>query len=362
LVLALSFLLNILAVLFFFKRKVSSDIAKLRQLIDQFNDPSKPAKNHAGLMRLREFKEIGQALKTAEGLRRKSEKLKARTSRVQSMLDTAQMIAHDLRRPLSIVDMAIQALGDNQTPQSYQTLRRMRREIQASLDSVSGVFDDLVEANSFSLVDRSPVDLRKILTSSLAQTQLTEGKLIPISWSLASKRLALGNARKLERVFTNIFSNAIDASQGNTSLEISLSEKVAQGHYWVRVKITNTNSTVPKDLLNVVFEPFVTYGKPKGSGLGLAIVKKIIEQHQGSVEIASNDLRKTVSVVVELPACEQVNQLNIDLPRKLPSEPVFAPSHRQKEDKRENEVYPATETQETDREHDLQNRTPFPSY
>jgi signal transduction histidine kinase len=58
------------------------------------------------------------------------------------------------------------------------------------------------------------------------------------------------------------------------------------GHDEVRVIITDNGPGIPQDVADRVFEPFFTT-KPKGSGLGLAIVRKIVDAHDGRLDLKS---------------------------------------------------------------------------
>ncbi|MCA1991789.1 MAG: response regulator [Coleofasciculus sp. S288] len=98
---------------------------------------------------------------------------------------------------------------------------------------------------------------------------------------------------ELNQVWTNLIHNAIQAMQNQGELEITVSEY--QQH--VAVKITDSGCGIPPEIKARIFEPFFTT-KPmgEGSGLGLDIVKKIIDKHQGRIEVESEPGRTTFSV------------------------------------------------------------------
>ena len=61
---------------------------------------------------------------------------------------------------------------------------------------------------------------------------------------------------------------------------------------------------MPDEIKKRIFEPFVTYGKPHGTGLGMAIVKKIIDDHNGAIEISS-EIGKGTKMVLKLPISQK---------------------------------------------------------
>ena len=106
---------------------------------------------------------------------------------------------------------------------------------------------------------------------------------------------------ELNQVWTNIIHNAVQAMDGRGTLEISVSPATypfKEGERpCVVVKITDSGCGVPDEIKERIFEPFFTT-KPagEGSGLGLDIVKKIIEKHQGRIELESRPGRTTFSI------------------------------------------------------------------
>jgi PAS domain S-box-containing protein len=89
---------------------------------------------------------------------------------------------------------------------------------------------------------------------------------------------------ELNQVWTNLIHNAIQAMKGIGQLTITVSRVQDQ----VQVQITDSGCGIPPEILPRIFEPFFTT-KPsgEGSGLGLDIVRRILDKHQGSIQVAS---------------------------------------------------------------------------
>jgi signal transduction histidine kinase len=88
---------------------------------------------------------------------------------------------------------------------------------------------------------------------------------------------------KMVRVFYNIASNARDAMSEGGSLTVATVDYDG----YVRINFTDTGTGMPEEVKNRIFEPFMSYGKKHGTGLGMAIVKKVIDDHNGKIEINS---------------------------------------------------------------------------
>jgi hypothetical protein len=90
----------------------------------------------------------------------------------------------------------------------------------------------------------------------------------------------------ISRALINLINNCIESKKKKTKLNIVIKSQIVKDDGIVRLTIIDNGNGFPKDILDQVFEPYVTT-KSKGSGLGLAIVQHIVEQHDGQI-YASN--------------------------------------------------------------------------
>jgi len=105
---------------------------------------------------------------------------------------------------------------------------------------------------------------------------------------------------ELNQVWTNLIYNAIHAMDGSGRLGIDIAGQGSD----IAVRITDSGHGIPEAIRERIFEPFFTT-KPagEGSGLGLDLVRKIIDRHQGRIEVESQPGKTTFSVF--LPKDEQ---------------------------------------------------------
>jgi len=94
----------------------------------------------------------------------------------------------------------------------------------------------------------------------------------------------LGDATQLRQIIHNLLRNAEDALESRAGSRIVIHTEVAGRQ--ARLSIADNGPGFPVELLARVFEPYVTT-KARGTGLGLPIVKKIVEEHQGTIEISN---------------------------------------------------------------------------
>ncbi len=113
---------------------------------------------------------------------------------------------------------------------------------------------------------------------------------------------------ELNQVWTNLIHNAVQAMDGRGTLEIGVAQQ--DGH--VVVEITDSGCGIPESIRERIFEPFFTT-KPsgEGSGLGLDIVKKILEKHQGTIQVESRPGRTTFSVFLPIVGADDASSASM---------------------------------------------------
>ena len=105
----------------------------------------------------------------------------------------------------------------------------------------------------------------------------------------------MGNPQRLEQVFVNLVTNAIDASPRGGRVEL-FAEEVGE---LVRVRVVDQGHGIPPELAQRIFEPFFTTKQPgEGTGLGLALVSSIVREHGGTLEVDSQPGAGTTFTVV----------------------------------------------------------------
>jgi signal transduction histidine kinase len=105
--------------------------------------------------------------------------------------------------------------------------------------------------------------------------------------------LIKGYPGELNQIWTNLIVNALDAMEKGGTLRIAV-EPVDN---FVRVRIIDSGHGIPEEIRSQIFEPFFTTKKiGSGSGMGLDIVKRIMDRHQASVRLDSDETGTTFTL------------------------------------------------------------------
>ncbi len=102
---------------------------------------------------------------------------------------------------------------------------------------------------------------------------------------------------QLNQVWTNLIHNALQAMDNKGRLMID----IIQEDNYIKVAVTDSGKGIPAEIMPKIFEPFFTTKPPgEGSGLGLDIVKKIVEKHDGKIEVESVPGKTTFTVCLSV--------------------------------------------------------------
>ena len=92
------------------------------------------------------------------------------------------------------------------------------------------------------------------------------------------------NPKRLSRVFHNLIGNAVDAMPQGGKIRLAFSTTSGA----VVTEIRDSGPGIQPEILDKLFDPFVTYGKVRGTGLGLSICRRIIEEHGGKISAGNH--------------------------------------------------------------------------
>jgi signal transduction histidine kinase len=109
----------------------------------------------------------------------------------------------------------------------------------------------------------------------------------------------LGDSEVLRSVFNNLFINAVQSMENSGG---SLNIKILPDTDSVNIEVADTGRGIFEENLPKIFEPYFST-KETGTGLGLAIVKKIVDVHNGTIDVESK-LEEGTKFVVKLPKAE----------------------------------------------------------
>jgi signal transduction histidine kinase len=215
--------------------------------------------------------------------------------RLAALGEMAAAIAHEVKNPLAGIEVMAGVLKRQLTESedAQSILRDIIKEAKMANAIVVEVLDFVrpirlqVERISLADVVRDAI--------SMAESHVPRGK-VQLALDLPEDLAPIqGDPHQLRQLFTNLLTNAFEALGGVGSVRLAaeqLSNDEEAGNAevqavpMIQVEVSDDGPGMPADVMERIFSPFFTT-KPQGSGLGLAIVRKIVDAHDGRIDVSA---------------------------------------------------------------------------
>ncbi|MGD9897215.1 MAG: sensor histidine kinase [Candidatus Methylacidiphilaceae bacterium] len=216
-------------------------------------------------------------------------------------------VSHELRTPLSIFRGYVETLLNTSSGLTPEEVQRVLKILRRHSMRLSKLVNDLLTLSALEPgrmnLERSPVSLPHFLRRIEADLrQPLQEKRISLVVQLPENLPKIdGDPFRLEQVFYNLVENAIQYSEPDSPIRIQADTEGAV----VSIRVIDQGVGIPPTDLPHVFERFYRVDKTRsrqagGTGLGLSIVKRIVDLHQGNVDLQSEPGKGT-AVTVTLP-------------------------------------------------------------
>ncbi|MGA8030592.1 MAG: ATP-binding protein [Bryobacteraceae bacterium] len=200
-----------------------------------------------------------------------------RQEQIQTIGRLATSLVHDLRNPLAAIYGGAEMLVDGMPPE--QT-RRIAATIHRASNRVQELFRDLLNVSRGESAQVESCRLRDIVEAASESLEAANGK-VRVRVAIEDATELIADRARLERVFTNLLSNASDAMPDGGDIFVYANE-AKDG---LKVFVEDTGPGVPVEVLAQLFQPFVTAGKRSGLGLGLSLSRQTMLELGGDLQL-----------------------------------------------------------------------------
>ena len=203
--------------------------------------------------------------------------------------DVAKRLAHEIKNPLTPIQLSAERLQyklSEQLPaKQQQFLSRMTDTIIAQVRAMQ----DLVQAFT-EYADTPKLELKPLRINQLIEDITSMYSEPKASWKVSTCldpncTTIIADASRIRQLLHNLIKNGIEACEGRKNSQITISTQCIEDN--IKISVADNGPGIAESAKNWIFEPYAT-GKPKGTGLGLAIVKKIVDEHNGTIKVESN--------------------------------------------------------------------------
>ncbi|KTC48580.1 histidine kinase [Pseudomonas fluorescens ABAC62] len=210
------------------------------------------------------------------------------------------ILGHDLRTPLGAILLGAEMLKRSRSSGEHDT--RVATQIHTSVQRASQIVGDLLDLTRCQMgpgipVKRVQADLVPICERIVAEVQAFHPQA-HLRFEAQPSVPGLFDGARMEQVFSNIISNAVQHGDPHAPVEVTLAVKQDACVFSVQ----NQGAPIPEDVLPFIFNPMgrfsqrsmIEHGPTQGLGLGLYIAAEIVASHQGVIEVESGSQGATV--------------------------------------------------------------------
>lgn len=278
-----------------------------------------PAKGHEFAQLEREFNRMADNLEEQRNnavreleQRLKLERQLRHNEHLASVGRLAAGVAHEIGTPLNVIEVrAEQILQDLED--SKERRRRNVTIILTQVERITNIVRQLLNLARPYKIQRVAVNLNALISSTL---EMLETKLQPaqvkVEFNPAQNPLVRGDQGLLRQVFINIIVNAIHAMPQGGQLRIGYQNQLMEkdGAQFIGVWFSDTGIGIEEAAFPILFDPFyTTKDVGSGVGLGLPVSRRIVEEHNGWIEVANNaDRGVTFTVHLQLHETQASNE------------------------------------------------------
>ncbi len=223
------------------------------------------------------LRDIGERKRLQEQLRK--------TERIAELGTVASGMAHEIGTPMNVILGRAEYLMDRVTDES---IKKGLQTIVTQVERITRVMNQLLSFARRKTPERGALDLKQVVEDSLEMfhERLVRSR-IQVELSLADPcPMVLADADQMSQVMINLVMNAVHAMPEGGTLRVTLAPEPRM----VRLTVADTGHGIPREVIKKIFDPFFTTKEfGKGTGLGLTVVKGIIEEHQGSIAVESQE-------------------------------------------------------------------------
>lgn len=224
----------------------------------------------------------------------------------RSLGEMTANIAHEIKNPLVIIGgfakrLAKKMQNEQKEDKYIEIILKEVSRLEKILNEILNYVKESPSISETCIINDFLDEILYLLSTDISWEQVSIAKrfdttLPPIAC----------DSQQLKQVFINIFMNAYEAMNGRGKLTIKTTTASFNNNPFVSISITDTGGGINPAFIDNIFNPFFTT-KERGTGLGLAISNKIINNHNGHIDI-ENTVGRGVTFIVYLPLKNNIKE------------------------------------------------------
>jgi signal transduction histidine kinase len=210
------------------------------------------------------------------------------SERNAAIAQTAQMMAHDIRKPFRLVQLALARLHEVKNKEVRELSAKVSEDFETSARSIDVMIRDILDMGREVNLSLAPISVARLVEQLHGTlTRLYPQNRVKFSFDIRQRHRVMADTEQMMRVLINIGENAVQAVQLSGNIKIVSKQSFRNGLSFIDISITNDGPEISGEDRSKLFTPFFSK-KAAGTGLGLAVAKKVVAEHKGDIQVVSN--------------------------------------------------------------------------
>ncbi len=205
--------------------------------------------------------------------------------------DIARRIAHEIKNPLTPIQLASDRLLKKYRPDDKKAADQFEEYVQIITRQVDDIGRMVDEFSAFARMPQPEMDRHSLLGIVNGQISLFAGRDLSLDVEIDDANndyATICDAGLVRQALTNLLQNAKDSLDEHRTATPTIRIKLQSEDDMIAIMVTDNGPGFPEMDFEKLIEPYVTT-RQKGTGLGLAIVSKIMEDHSGTMHLGNAD-------------------------------------------------------------------------
>jgi two-component system nitrogen regulation sensor histidine kinase NtrY len=221
--------------------------------------------------------------------------------RTAAWSDVARKIAHEIKNPLTPINLSAQRLAKKylklMPEEEKENFEGYTNTISRHTADIANIIQEFSNFAKLPAPKFARTDLSVLLKDAVFSGRVANSK-IEMELDMQDKMETMVDGIQITQVLTNVIKNAAESLKESKKegAKIKVTAKMGEN---IEINIDDNGKGFPEDLLDRLTEPYVTT-RAKGTGLGLAIVKKIMEDHNGKIELSNTKMGARVKLILPI--------------------------------------------------------------
>lgn len=231
----------------------------------------------------------------------------------QKQLDFTADASHELRTPIAVIRTTLELLMDS-PEETIGSQMKWLKNMEVENLRMAKLVDDLLT------LSKADTNQQTLENQTFLLNDVITDALLPFEPIAARKNIVLevcindninfhGDRKRMEQLMVILIDNAINYTDGPGTIKVSITQSKTK----YKLMVSDTGVGIEKEHLNKIFDRFYRINQtrnknPDGSGLGLSIAKWIVQEHGGTIEVASTPgIGTTFAIVLPLNKCLELS-------------------------------------------------------